>query len=169
MSSRSTKVTAALIAVTAGDETNLVACKVAADLYNIPTRIARVRNVELREHPKLIGEEGFRATHVIFPEQTVTDYLLKLIEFPEALQVLEFADGRASLIAVRAFAGGLASGPTNAYRLIKEAFGKSGGQDLEAQLRLEARLQGEAGRTPDFRDAVEAFKAKRPPVFGRGG
>ena len=95
-----------LIAVTAGDEVNLVACKIAADLYNIPTRIARVRNVELQQHPALIGEGGFRASHVIFPEQTVTDYLLRLIEFPEALQVLEFADGRASLIAVRAFAGG---------------------------------------------------------------
>ena len=95
-----------LIAVTAGDEVNLVACKIAADLYNIPTRIARVRNVELQQHPTLIGEGGFRASHVIFPEQTVTDYLLKLIEFPEALQVLEFAEGGASLIAVRAFAGG---------------------------------------------------------------
>jgi trk system potassium uptake protein len=95
-----------LIAVTAGDEINLVACKIAADLFNVPTRIARVRNVELQQHPELIGEGGFRASHVIFPEQTVTDYLLKLIEFPEALQVLEFADGRASLIAVRAYAGG---------------------------------------------------------------
>jgi Trk K+ transport system NAD-binding subunit len=36
-----------LIAVTSTDETNLVACKVAADLYNVPTRIARFRNVEL--------------------------------------------------------------------------------------------------------------------------
>ncbi len=95
-----------LIAVTALDESNLVACKIAADLFNVPTRIARVRNVELQQHPNLIGEGGFGATHVIFPEQTVTDYLLKLIEFPEALQVLEFADGRASLIAVKAFAGG---------------------------------------------------------------
>ncbi len=95
-----------LIAVTTYDETNLVACKIAADLYNVPTRIARVRNTELQQHPALIGEGGFRATHVIFPEQTVTDYLLKLVDFPEALQVLEFADGRASLIAVRAFAGG---------------------------------------------------------------
>lgn len=95
-----------LIAVTAGDEINLVACKIAADLFNIPTRVARVRNVELQQHPSLMGDGGFRASHVIFPEQTVTDYLLKLIEFPEALQVLEFADGAASLIAVRAFAGG---------------------------------------------------------------
>jgi trk system potassium uptake protein len=95
-----------LIAVTAFDETNLVACKVAADLFNTPMRIARVRNTELQQHPNLMGEGGFRATQVIFPEQTVTDYLLKLVDFPEALQVLEFADGRASLIAVRAFAGG---------------------------------------------------------------
>jgi trk system potassium uptake protein TrkA len=95
-----------LIAVTSGDETNLVACKIAADLFNVPTRIARVRNVELQEHPELTGEQGFRVTHIIWPEQSVTDYLLKLIEFPEALQVLEFADGRVSLIAVRAFAGG---------------------------------------------------------------
>jgi trk system potassium uptake protein TrkA len=106
-----------LIAVTAGDEVNLVACKIAADLFNVPTRIARVRNVELQQHPGLIGDDGFRASHVIFPEQTVTDYLLKLIEFPEALQVLEFADGRASLIAVRAFAGGpLVSHPVKELR-----------------------------------------------------
>jgi trk system potassium uptake protein TrkA len=95
-----------LIAVTATDETNLVACKIAADLFNTPTRIARVRNVELREHPALTGESGFRVTHIIWPEQSVTDVLLKLVEFPEALQVMEFADGRVQLIAVRAYAGG---------------------------------------------------------------
>lgn len=95
-----------LIAVTASDETNLVACKIAADVFNVPTRIARVRNVELQAHPELTGDQGFRVSHIIWPEQSVTDYLLKLIEFPEALQVLEFADGRVSLIAVRAIAGG---------------------------------------------------------------
>lgn len=95
-----------LIAVTATDETNLVACKIAADLFNTPTRIARVRNVELREHPELTGEAGFRVDHIIWPEQSVTEALLRLVEFPEALQVMEFADGRVQLIAVRAYAGG---------------------------------------------------------------
>ncbi len=95
-----------LIAVTAVDEVNLVASKIAADVFNVPTRIARVRNTELQKHPRLLGDEGFRVTHVIWPEQSVTDLLLRLIEFPEALQVLDFADGRASLIAVRTFAGG---------------------------------------------------------------
>lgn len=95
-----------LIAVTATDETNLVACKIAADLFNTPTRIARVRNVELREHPQLTGEAGFRVNHIIWPEQSVTDVLMRLVEFPEALQVMEFAGGRVQLIAVRAYAGG---------------------------------------------------------------
>jgi trk system potassium uptake protein TrkA len=95
-----------LIAVTAVDEVNLVASKIAADVFNVPTRIARVRNTELQKHPRLLGDEGFRVTHVIWPEQSVTDLLLRLIEFPEALQVLDFADGRASLIAVRTFTGG---------------------------------------------------------------
>jgi trk system potassium uptake protein TrkA len=95
-----------LIAVTAIDEVNLVASKIAADVFNVPTRIARVRNTELQQHPRLLGDEGFRVTHIIWPEQSVTDLLLRLIEFPEALQVLDFADGKASLIAVRTFAGG---------------------------------------------------------------
>jgi trk system potassium uptake protein TrkA len=36
----------------------------------------------------------------------VTAYIHKLVQYPEALQVLEFADGLVSLIAVRAVAGG---------------------------------------------------------------
>jgi trk system potassium uptake protein TrkA len=95
-----------LIAVAALDETNLVACQVAARIFNLPTRIARVRSTEFDEHPDLLGEGGFSVNHMICPEQTVTDTISKLIEFPEALQVLEFAAGRVSLIAVRAYAGG---------------------------------------------------------------
>ena len=43
---------------------------------------------------------------MIVPEQTVTNSIAKLVEVPEALQVLEFAQGRVSLIAVRALPGG---------------------------------------------------------------
>ncbi len=95
-----------LIATAARDETNLVACQLAARLFNVPTRIARIRAPEFLEHPEITGVDGFQVDHLICPEQTVTDYVLKLIEFPEALQVLEFAGGRASLIAVRAYEGG---------------------------------------------------------------
>lgn len=106
-----------LIAVTARDETNLVACQIAARAFNVPTRIARVRSTELLSAPDLTGPEGFCVDHLICPEQTVTDRIRKLIEFPEALQVLEFAGGRVSLIAVRAYAGGpLVSRPIRELR-----------------------------------------------------
>jgi trk system potassium uptake protein TrkA len=42
----------------------------------------------------------------ICPEQILTDYIVKLIEFPEALQVLEFSNKKASLVAMRAYVGG---------------------------------------------------------------
>jgi len=106
-----------LIATAARDETNLVACQIAARLFNVPMRIARIRAPEFQDHPEITGEGGFYVDHLICPEQTVTDYVLKLIRFPEALQVLEFADGRASLVAVRAYAGGpLVSRPIRELR-----------------------------------------------------
>ena len=94
-----------LIAVTSSDETNLVVTMLCARIFNIPTRIARVRNNELRDYPRILGEEGFEATSIIWPEQALVSYLIKLIDFPEAIQVQEFGEGLASLIAVRAKSG----------------------------------------------------------------
>jgi trk system potassium uptake protein TrkA len=51
-----------LIAVAAMDETNLVACQIAARLFNLPLRIARVRATEFDAYPELLGEGGFRLT-----------------------------------------------------------------------------------------------------------
>ena len=96
-----------VIATTQSDETNLVACHLAAQVFNVPTRIARVRGADFQDNPELVGEGAFSVDHLIVPEKTVTDYVAKLIEFPEALQVLEFAGGVVSLIAVRAHGGGL--------------------------------------------------------------
>jgi len=95
-----------LVAVTQSDETNLVACKLARQLFNTPTRIARIRAADYLAHPEIFAEDNFAVDLAICPEQILTDYIVKLIEFPEALQVLEFAGGRVSLVAVRAFHGG---------------------------------------------------------------
>jgi 2-(1,2-epoxy-1,2-dihydrophenyl)acetyl-CoA isomerase len=62
-------------------------------------------------------------------------------------------------------AGRLAKGPTVAYRLMKQALRASMSNDLETQLALEARLQGEAGRTHDFMEGVAAFMEKRPASY----
>ena len=89
------------------DETNLVACKVARQLFNVPTTIARIRSPEFQDDSELTTDRhGFAVDEVICPEESVTRTIRKLIEYPEALQVLEFADGLLSLVAVRAVAGG---------------------------------------------------------------
>jgi trk system potassium uptake protein len=95
-----------LIAVTQSDQTNLCACRTAATVFKIPTKIARLRSADYTQHPELLDDRNFCVDFSICPEQIITDYLLKLIEFPEALQVLEFADGLVSLVATRAVAGG---------------------------------------------------------------
>ena len=95
-----------LIACAPLDETNLVVCKIAKHQFNVPTTIARVRSPEFANDSPLLAKDGFAVDQVICPEETVTTYIRKLIEYPEALQVLEFAHGLVSLIAVRAVAGG---------------------------------------------------------------
>jgi trk system potassium uptake protein TrkA len=91
-----------VIACAAADESNLVVCKIAHDVFNVPTTIARLRSPEFNEGDALLDKTGFAVDHVICPEESVMRYIEQLIQYPEALQVLEFADGRVSLIVVRA-------------------------------------------------------------------
>lgn len=65
----------------------------------------------------------------------------------------------------RARAELLARGPTVAYRAIREALHSSVANTLDAQLALEAQLQGDCGRSRDFREGVLAFLEKRPATF----
>ncbi|MDH3889328.1 MAG: Trk system potassium transporter TrkA, partial [Gammaproteobacteria bacterium] len=95
-----------IIAVTNSDETNMVACQVAYTLFHTPTKIARVRSIEYLRHQRLFTQEALPIDVLISPEQLVTDYIQRLIENPGALQVLDFADGRVQLVAVRAYYGG---------------------------------------------------------------
>ncbi|THF64481.1 Trk system potassium transporter TrkA [Pseudothauera nasutitermitis] len=95
-----------LIAVTQSDQTNLCACRIAKVVFNLPTRIARLRSTDFADYPELLDDDNFAVDFSICPEQIVTDYIRRLIAFPEALQVLEFADGAVSLVSVKAFEGG---------------------------------------------------------------
>lgn len=106
-----------LIAVTQSDQSNLVACKLAHSIFNVPTRIARLRSRDFLEDASLLSEANFAVNYALCPEQVITDYICRLIEFPRALQVLTFARGRVSLVAVRAYEGGLLVGkPINKMR-----------------------------------------------------
>lgn len=99
-----------LIAVTQSDQANLVACKLAHSVFNVPTRVARLRSKDFLADDSLLLPENFAVDFALCPEQVITDYIQRLIEFPEALQVLNFARNRVSLVAVKAYEGGLLVG-----------------------------------------------------------
>ena len=62
-------------------------------------------------------------------------------------------------------AAALAKGPTAAYARVKQALYAATDNTLEEQLAVESRLQGECGKTRDFKEGVVAFMEKRPAVY----
>jgi len=99
-----------LIACAAQDETNLVCAKVAQMQFNVPQCIARVRTSGFEDGSALLSREGFAVDHILCPEDSLVRYIAKLVEYPGALQVRQFADGRACLVSARARAGAPAVG-----------------------------------------------------------
>lgn len=96
-----------LIAVTNSDEINMVACQVAHTFFRTPRKISRVRSPEyLGYQETLFSPDHIPVDVIIGPEQLITDAIRQLIINPGALQVMDFADGRAQLVAVRAVHGG---------------------------------------------------------------
>ena len=84
----------------------MLACQVAYTLFNTPSKIARVRESAYLTRNDLFDNDAIPVDVLISPEQVVTNYIKRLIEYPGALQVLDFAEGKAQLVAVRAYYGG---------------------------------------------------------------
>lgn len=80
----------------------MIACEVAATIYRTPMKVARVRSLEYLKHPELFGRGHVSIDHLISPSQRVCDYIERLIEYPGSLQALDFAGGRAQMVAMRA-------------------------------------------------------------------
>ena len=95
-----------VVALTNSDEVNMIACQVAHTLFGTPTKIARIRAADYSLRHRLFEEGGLHVDVMISPEQLVTDHVSRLIRYPGALQVLDFADGRVRLIGMRAVRGG---------------------------------------------------------------
>ena len=104
-----------LIAVTNSDEVNMVACQVAQTLFKTPTKISRVRASSYLNKKALFSPDAFPVDVLISPEQTVTQYISRLIDNPGALQVLEFSDGLVRLVGIKAVTGGPLVGQELAY------------------------------------------------------
>jgi trk system potassium uptake protein TrkA len=103
-----------VIALTSSDETNMIACQVAYTRFQTATKIARIRSAdfinahikEKDESKKLFSQHAIPVDVFISPEQLVTQHVTRLIRFPGAFQVLDFANGRVRMIGARALRGG---------------------------------------------------------------
>ena len=105
-----------IVALTNSDETNMVACHVAWSLFGTKTKIARIRSRDYTKQSSLfVSTEspeapttlpGFAIDMYLSPEEAVTAYIERLIRYPGALQVVDFADGKVRLVGIKALKGG---------------------------------------------------------------
>ena len=96
-----------LIAVTNSDEINMMACQIAHTFFRTPQKMSRVRSqAYLDFQEELFSPDHIPVDVIISPEQLVTEAIRQLIINPGALQVMDFAEGRVQLVAVRALHGG---------------------------------------------------------------
>jgi enoyl-CoA hydratase/carnithine racemase len=109
--------------------------------------------------PRIVGLG--RATELLMTGEFITA--------EEALRIglynRVFADADLAAEA-RAFAARLAQGPSLALEITKDALNREAQMDFAAAIEAEAQIQAALMLHPDFREAYDAFVAKRPPRFG---
>jgi len=91
-----------LIAVTASDEVNMVACQTAKALFKKPKTIARVRdrNYVKAKWRGLFTEDGIPIDVIIAPEVEVANAVIRRLALPGAFDSSSFANGSAEMIGV---------------------------------------------------------------------
>ncbi len=92
-----------IIAVTAADEVNMVACQVAHSLFNVPTKIARVRSQSYLAPiwANLFSREHLPIDVIISPEIEVARAITKRLQVPGAIDVIPLVGDKVRLIGVR--------------------------------------------------------------------
>lgn len=92
-----------IIAVTYSDEVNMVACQIAHSLFNVPTKIARVRaqNYLDPRYSDLFSRNHLPIDVVISPEREVSEAIMQRMSTPGAFEIKSFADGRIWAVGVK--------------------------------------------------------------------
>jgi len=88
-----------LLAVTDMDETNMIACLVAKEMFQIPRNVARIRNLEYFSNEVLLRSLGINPA--ISPEIEAAKAVIRLIEVPFAADVEDYEGGRVKVIGFR--------------------------------------------------------------------
>jgi len=90
-----------LIAATTNDETNMLACQVAHSLFKVTTKMARIRETDYVNHPKLFGRDELPIDLIISPENEAAKSIVKRFQISSAVDAQEFAGGKVQLLGMR--------------------------------------------------------------------
>ena len=92
-----------IIAVTAQDEVNMLACQVAHSLFKVPTKIARVREQAYLQpvYSDLYTRENLPIDAIISPEIEVARAIIRRLSMPGAIDMIPLAGDKVRLIGVR--------------------------------------------------------------------
>ncbi len=91
-----------VVAVTYSDEVNMVACQICHSIFEVPTKIARVRHQSYLDPAwsDLFSRDHLPIDHIISPEIEVARAISRRLQIPGAFDVIPLADGKVSLIGV---------------------------------------------------------------------
>ncbi|PTW60250.1 trk system potassium uptake protein TrkA [Breoghania corrubedonensis] len=91
-----------LIGVTLYDEVNMVACQVAHSLFNVPTKVARIRAQSyLQTHwQDLFSRDNMPIDVIISPEIEVGEMVLRRMALPGAVETIRFADDNVVVVGI---------------------------------------------------------------------
>ncbi len=89
-----------LIAVTAVDEVNILACMIAKQ-HNVKSKIARVRNREFSETEGILSPADLGIDLIIHPELEATREIVRLIKFPQAIELIPYCQGEVIIAGIK--------------------------------------------------------------------
>ena len=92
-----------IIAVTYADEVNMVACQVAHSLFDVPKKIARVRQQSYLDPiwANLFSRDHLPIDVIISPEIEVARAVIRRLQAPGAFEMIPLANDRVKLVGVR--------------------------------------------------------------------
>jgi trk system potassium uptake protein TrkA len=90
-----------VIAVTNSDEVNMISCLVASAQSKVPLKIARIRNPEYAKDSNILGEQHLNIDLTISPELEMVRSISRLVEVPDATEVVEFAEGKVRITGIK--------------------------------------------------------------------
>ncbi len=90
-----------LLAVTNSDETNMIACLMTKAMFNIPRKIARIRNPEYFNNAVLLSKENLDVNPAINPELESAKAIIRLLEIPYSSAVEDFEGGLIKVIGLK--------------------------------------------------------------------